>query len=99
MSNLGQGYDAEMDAVFIDVREPIQDACIGLWSRRFRHDVGVEQEAHSSTLLGLSFRRTSLISESRSGEEAKNSARFPLRFVLRSHSSAATTTTAVRPRR
>jgi hypothetical protein len=34
-----------------------------------------------------------------SGEPAKNSARLPTRLVLRSHSSAATITTAVRPLR
>lgn len=37
--------------------------------------------------------------EPRRGEAAKNSARVPVRFVLRSHSSAETTTAVLRPLR
>src|SRR3546814_15166930 len=60
-------------------------------------DVGVEQEVHRSTFRGRSFLRLISTPESRSGEVAKNSARLPVRFVFRSHSSAETTTAAVRP--
>ncbi len=38
-----------------------------------------------------------MVSEPRSGEAAKNSARLPLRFVFLSHSSVATTTAVLRP--
>src|SRR5579864_5886849 len=42
-------------------------------------------------------RRLILNPDPRNGEEARNSARLPLRSALRSHSSAATTTAVVRP--
>jgi hypothetical protein len=39
--------------------------------------------------------RSTLTFDPRNGEAAKNSARLPVRFVLRSHSSAETTTAVV----
>src|SRR3546814_3082513 len=77
--------------------KPGDDAGVGLWLHPLRDDVGVEQEVHRSTFRGRSFLRLISTPESRSGEVAKNSARLPVRFVFRSHSSAETTTAAVRP--
>jgi len=54
---------------------------------------------HKSAERSLSLERLTLSPEARNGELAKNSARVPMRFVLRSHSSAETTTTALRPLR
>src|SRR6185437_13699758 len=80
-------------------RKPPNDAGIGAWLYPFRHDIGVEKEAHKSISRGGSSARSTINPESRSGDAAKNSARLPTRLVLRSHSSAATTTTAVWPLR
>ena len=49
-------------------------------------DVGVEQEGHRSTVGACRVRRRTLRPEPRSGDAARNSARLPLRRVLRSHS-------------
>jgi hypothetical protein len=61
-----------------------------------RDDVGIEKEIHRSISRGLSL-RGALRPESRKEDSAKNSAKFPGPRVFRSHSSAETTTTAVRP--
>src|SRR5882724_3748720 len=65
----------------------------------FGSDIGVDQpaSAHKSTSRAPPGERSISRSEPRSGEAAKNSARVPLRPVLRAHSSIATTTTAGRP--
>src|SRR6516162_10090458 len=69
---------------------------MGTLLRPLGNNHGVQEEVHSSSLRGRSARGVIVNPDLRSGEAAKNSARFPLRRVLRSHSSAATTTTAVR---
>src|SRR5271165_762854 len=99
VAQLGEGHDAEENAVFVGVCQPGDDAGIGARLHPLGDDVGIEQKAHSSALRTRPRMRSILTPEFLSGEAAKNSARLPLRFVLRSHSSAATTTTAVRPLR
>lgn len=64
-----------------------------------RDYIGIEEEIQSSTLRALRLDRLMRTRVPRRGEEAKNSARLPLRSIFRSHSSADTTTAALRPRR
>src|SRR6266403_1115875 len=59
----------------------------------------VQQKTHRSSSRGESWTRSSCKLESRRGEAAKNSARFPTRRVLRSHSSAETITAVSWPLR
>src|SRR5580698_142561 len=63
----------------------------------FRQNICVEQEAHRSIFRGSSLTRSITSPEPRRGEFQRNSAKVPLRFVLRSHSAAETTTTAFLP--
>src|SRR5262244_1166812 len=72
---------------------------VAVWLRLdpFGHHVGIEEEAHISIARGRSFVRLIWSPEPRSGEAAKNSARLPVRLLLRRHSSADTTTTAALP--
>src|SRR5438067_13626113 len=97
MSDLGDRDDAEKEAVFVDIIEPGHHTRIRERFCPFRYNVGIDQETHKSTLRNRSFRRRILRPEPRSGDAAKNSVRVPVRRVLRSHSSAATMTAAVRP--
>src|SRR3954468_6528127 len=91
------GDYAEKDAVFINLVDPMHYCRTRSRPRPFRNDVGVQEIAHSSMSRGSSFRRSRSISAPRSGELAKNSAKLPFRLALRSHSSAETTSAAVRP--
>src|SRR6266403_3470033 len=59
----------------------------------------VQQKTHRSSSRGESWTRSGCKLESRRGEAAKNSARFPTRRVLRSHSSAETITAVSWPLR
>src|SRR5262249_7540572 len=97
IAQLGQCHDADEDSIFVRFPKPCDDTGIRFWPGPFRNDVGIQQEAHRSTLRGRSLARLTFNPEPRSGDAAKNSARLPVRLVFRSHSSAATTTTAVRP--
>src|SRR5579883_920468 len=99
VTQFGQGDDADEDTILVGLGQPRDDAGIGPRLHPFRHGIRVEQKAHKSTLRGASLRRVTFRPGRRNGEAAKNSARWPRRFVLRSHSSAATTTTARRPLR
>src|SRR6185437_12117985 len=83
--------------IFIHIGQPADNARIWARLHPLRYDIGVEQEAHNSISRGGSCRRSTLKSDSRSGEAANHSARLPVRLVFRSHSSAATITTAGRP--
>src|SRR5438105_3244927 len=86
-----------MSAIFIYTRQPGSHTRVRLRLHPLGYDMRIQQEAHKSTFRGLPDRRLIFTPELRRGEEAKNSARFPLRLVFRSHSSAATTTTTIRP--
>ncbi len=59
--------------------------------------VSISQPRFTNRPRALPLARVPSRSEPRSGEAAKNSARVPLRPVLRAHSSIETTTTAGRP--
>src|SRR5581483_9313178 len=98
-AKLCKRYHIDEDTVLIDLRQPLDHARIRFRACPFGYDVGVEQETHRSVRRRSSLLRPALRPDSLSGEAAKNSARFPLRRVLRSHSSAATITTALRPLR
>src|SRR5450432_256597 len=99
IANFCERDNAQEDSVFVHVCEPGYNAGIRARLHPFGDDVGIEQEAHITTLRTRPPIRSILIPEPLSGDAAKNSAKLPLRLVLRSHSSAATTTTAVRPLR
>src|SRR5208282_995320 len=73
--------------------------CIQEKAHRFRaHDSRAhDSRAHRLILRGRCLSRRIFRPDSRSGDSAKNSARLPTRFVFRCHSSAPTTTAAVRP--
>ena len=76
--------------------DPSYDPSIGAQLDPFRNDICIDQKCHRSGSRGLSLIRLTFRSDVRSGDAKKNSARLPLRRTFRSHSSAATTTTAVR---
>src|SRR5688572_12548608 len=99
MAQLGKSNDADEYAILVCLGEPRDDAGVGTRLRPLGNDIGVEQKTHRSMGRGRSLLRLAFKPEPRSGEAAKNSARLPVRFALRSHSSAATTTTAFRPLR
>jgi hypothetical protein len=90
---VGQGHDTREHIVLIG---PSDDAGIGACPDPFRHDIGVEKEVPGSTLRGRLLTRLAFIPDPRSGDAAKNFVRLPVRFVFRSHSSAATMTTDMR---
>src|SRR5579859_6729636 len=83
-----------MDHGFIDRKN--SDTRIRARTRPLRYDIRIQREAHKSVRRSLSRLRRTLSPELRRGEAARNSARLPVRFVFRSHSSAATITTALR---
>src|SRR5262249_50180646 len=85
------------DAILVDLRQPGDQSAIGARLHPLRDDVGIEQEGHSAALRARSFLRLISMPDSRRGEAAKNSARLPALLDFRSHSSADTTTAAVRP--
>ena len=99
---LGEGHDAQLDALLVHAGKPGQHPRLGPGLDELGDHAGVEQMAPvapRSISRGGSPRRVRAIPESLSGDDAKNSARVPLRRVRRSHSSADTTTTAFRPLR
>ena len=98
-SAIRQGDSAEKQAIFIRIRRPSDHTRVRNRLDPLGNDVRIKQKTHRSTRRIFPLIRFSLRPEPRSGELAKNSARLPLRLVLRSHSSAATITTVVRPLR
>ncbi len=94
---LTESRHAQENPIFVRILQPCDDAGVGLGLRPFGNDIRVEQEAHRPDERNLSFERFTSSPESCKGEFAKNCASVPMRFVLRSHSSAETTTTALRP--
>jgi plasmid stabilization system protein ParE len=96
---LGEGHDAEEHLVLIDLGEPLDDASV--WPRLgpLRDGVRVEQKAHKFDVRSGSLERRSFSPEPRNGEALKKSASDPLRWILRSHSPASTTTAVRRPLR
>jgi hypothetical protein len=87
VAQLGQGRRAQKQSIFISSGQPLHHA--GIWTRLhlLGYHVCIQQKVRRSISRGGSFRRFNSNPASRSGESAKNSARFPLRCVLRSHSS------------
>src|SRR5258708_30534744 len=94
-----QSHHREIDTIFVHLSQPANDAWVRQRLHPFRDNGCVQQEAHKSSSRGESFTRFSCKLESRRGEAAKNSARFPTRRVLRSHSSAQPMTAASWPLR
>src|SRR5690606_1166736 len=86
-------------SVLVEPVQPSQDMCVRRGPCYLRQHVGIEQEPHNDKSRGSSRRRSTSRSRSRRGESSRNSANVPLRTVLRSHSSAETTTTLGLPLR
>src|SRR4029078_6582406 len=99
VAQFGQRDDAYENAILVHIREPSDNAWIGARFNPLGADICIQQKGQRSAFLRPPLLRSTLSVERRSGEAAKNSARLPLRFVFFSHSSTATTTTAVRPLR
>jgi hypothetical protein len=99
VAKLSKRYDAQEHLVLLDLGEPLDDTRIGPRPGPFGDDICVEQKAHKSVERSRSLDRRSFNLEPPSGEALKKSASEPLRWVLRSHSAASTTTTARRPLR
>jgi len=99
VAQFGQRDDAYENAILVHIREPSDNAWIGTRFNPLGEDICIQQKGQKSAFLRPPLIRSTLSFERRSGEAAKNSARLPLRLVFFSHSSAATTTTAVRPLR
>src|SRR5262245_34204595 len=89
--------DAYEHTVFVCLAQPGNHSSIRTRFCPFRDHVRIEQEAHSSILRMPPFARRTLRPEPRKGDAEKKSARLPTLCVFRSHSSADTITTAVRP--
>jgi len=64
----------------------------GIFGRRRFFALEIEQEVHRVTSRGVSHWRSRSRSAPRSGDASRNSAKVPLRMVLRVHSSAETIT-------
>ena len=94
-----KGDDTQEDAILICFSKPPHDVRIRSGLDPLRDYIGIEEEIQSSILRALRLDRLMRTRAPRRGEEAKNSARLPLRSIFRSHSSADTTTAALRPRR
>jgi len=86
MSKFGQGHDAQEDAIFVGLSQPRDYAGIGARLHPLGNDRGIEQKVHNLILRGISSERSIERPDPRKGDEAKNSARFPVRFVFRFHS-------------
>src|SRR5262249_23930442 len=93
----GQCHHARKHTIIMAYAQPSDPPTIGARLPPLRDYVGIEQEGHGTALRARSFLRLISMPDSRRGEAAKNSARLPTRFDFRSHSSADTTTAAVRP--
>src|SRR5262249_23257458 len=85
--------------VLIDLGKPLDDARVGQRLSPLGDDVCIEQKAHKSIVRRRSLERLSFNPEPPSGEALKKSASEPLRWILRSHSAASTTTAVLRPLR
>src|SRR5215469_8731054 len=83
--------NAEEGAILVSAVQPRNHASIGAGLNPLGYDVGIQQKTHRLTLRGRPGMRLSFKPELRRGDAAKKSAKVPLRLVLRSHSSAATT--------
>lgn len=94
-----QGYDTDEDAIFVGGFHPVDETRVRTRFDPFGNCVGVEKEAHKSVFRGRSLRRRIFRPDLRRGDSARNWARLPTRLVFRCHSSAPTTTAAVRPLR
>ena len=99
VTQLGERHDAQENLVLLDLRELLDDPCVGLQLRPLGDDVRVEEKAHRPVARSRSFDRGTFTPEPRSGEALKKSAREPLRWVRRSHSSTSTITAVRRPLR
>src|SRR5262249_7120377 len=96
-SQLRQRDNTDKRPILIDLGEPIDYAGIWLRPRPFRYNIGIEKEGHSLISRGRSLLRSTASPGPSRGEVPKNAATVPLRLVLRSHSSADTSTAVVRP--
>src|ERR1019366_6532708 len=76
---------------------PTDETGIGSRLDPFRNRVCIQKKVHRLIFRGRSLSRRIFRPDSRRGDSAKNSAKLPTRFVFRCHSSAPTTTAAVRP--
>src|SRR5216684_4812925 len=94
---LCQRDDTDENPILICCFHPTDETGIGPRLDPFRDCICVQKKAHRLVFRGRSLSRRTLKPDSRRGDSAKNSARLPTRFVFRCHSSAPTTTAAVRP--
>ena len=97
VAQLGQRDYAQKDAVFVGRVGPPQEACVRPGLEPLGNYICIEKKTHRSIFRKRPFGRCNFRPDPRSGEDAKKSASVPTRLVLRFHSSASTTMTAVRP--
>jgi hypothetical protein len=97
VTQLSQRDDAEKDAILVSRLHPADQAWIRTRLHPFRNHIRVQKKVHSRIFRGRALSRRALRFDPRNGDPAKNSAKLPARMVFRCHSSAPTTTAAVRP--
>src|SRR5438309_6421682 len=93
----GQRDHAEENSILIDRLHPANHTWIWPRLHPFGNRVGIEKKVHRLIFRRGALSRRTFRFDPRNGDPAKNSARLPARFVFRCHSSAPTTTAAVRP--
>src|SRR6266478_10166708 len=93
----GQRDHAEENSILIDRLHPANHTWIWPRPNPFGNRVGIEKKVHRLIFRERALSRRTFRFDPRNGDPAKNSARLPARFVFRCHSSAPTTTAAVRP--
>src|SRR4051794_1001499 len=96
-TQLRQGNDTDKQITLIGCAKPCEYSVLGQRLHILGQHIRVQQKAQRSISRGSSLILSRFSSEFRSGEFMRNSWRVPLRPVLRSHSSADTTTTASLP--
>jgi hypothetical protein len=90
---------ADVEPIFVGIGQPTDHTHIRFGLDPLRDQICIKQKIQKSTLRACCFDRFTLTRDPRKGDELRNSARLPTRFVLRSHSSAETITTVFRPLR
>ena len=97
VTQLSEREHAEKDTILVSFLHPADQARIRARLHPFRNRIGVQKKVHSRIFRGRALSRRTLRFDPRNGDPAKNSAKLPARMVFRCHSSAPTTTAAVRP--
>src|SRR5207247_415810 len=72
VAKFGQGDDAQENLILIAPGQPFDEARVGARPDQFGYDIGVEQEAHRSTLRSPPLIRSIFTPDRRSGDLAKN---------------------------